>query len=40
MEDIKKNQTQLLEVKTTICIVKNTQDGNNDKLYIAKEKSK
>lgn len=40
MEDIKKNQTQLLEIKTTVCTVKITQDGNNDKLYVAKEKYK
>lgn len=37
MEDIKKNQTQLLEIKNTRCTMKNTQDGNN-KLDITQEK--
>lgn len=38
MEDIKKNQTQLLKIKTTTCTMKNTQDGNNNNVDITKEK--
>lgn len=38
MENTKKYQIQLLEIKITKCIMKNTQDGNKDRLDIAKEK--
>lgn len=38
MKDIKKNQTEQLEIKITMCEVKNTLEGINGRSDISKEK--
>lgn len=38
MKDIKETQIQLLEVKTTMCDMKNTVDSINGRLDIAEGK--
>lgn len=37
-KDLKKSQTKLLEIKTTMSELKNTLDGINGSLHIAEEK--